>query len=208
MGRSFFSPQSTGIYLSVILRYGCAAQSLMHLTCAAAVAMCDALEQAGNIRPRIKWTNDLVWGSKKLGGILTELGFENDGSVRFAIVGIGINCNAPVNGFPVEIREIATSLSEAAGKKLRTDTVAAAMITALHQMANSLLTEKSAIMEKYRADCMTLGREIVIQKDGAASHGTATAIADDGALIVTLADGSQTVVNTGEVSVRGLYGYV
>ena len=208
MGRSFYSPESTGIYLSVILRYGCKPQSLMHLTCATAVAMCNALEHACGLRPRIKWTNDLVWGSKKLGGILTELGFENDGSVRYAIVGIGINCTAPANGFPVEIRNIATSLDEAAGKQADNAAIAAAMIASLHRTAEGLLTEKESIMEAYRADCMTLGRQIVMQKENATLHGTATAVDDDGALIVTLTDGSQLTVNTGEVSVRGLYGYV
>lgn len=208
MGRSFYSPESTGIYLSVILRYRCTPQSLMHLTCAAAVAICDAVEHASSLRPRIKWTNDLVWGSKKLGGILTELGFENDGTVRYAIVGIGINCSAPADGFPIEIRQIATSLSEITGKEVDVAAVSAAMIASLHHMAEGLLARKDSIMETYRTDCMTLGREIVIQKEDVTLHGTATAIDNDGALIVTLADGAQLTVNTGEVSVRGLYGYV
>ncbi len=208
MGRSFFSPESTGIYLSVILRPNCAPQALMHLTCAAAVAMCDALENTCGVRPSIKWTNDLVCGSKKLGGILTELGFESDGAVSYAVVGIGINCSQPSGGFPEDLCQIATSLQEAAGNAADTAHIAAAMVTALHQMAENLLTQKEAIMEKYRADCLTLGREVVIHKDGCTLMGAAAAIDDDGALIVTLADGSQMTVNTGEVSVRGLYGYI
>lgn len=208
MGRSFFSPEGTGIYLSVILRPNCAPQALMHLTCATAVAMCDALESACGVRPRIKWTNDLVYGSKKLGGILTELGFEKDGLVSYAVVGIGINCSVPIGDFPEEIREIATTLQEAAGKTVDTASVTAAMVTALYQMAGNLLAGKDAIMEKYRTDCLTLGREVVIHKDGCTLFGTAAAIDDDGGLIVTLTDGSQMTVNTGEVSVRGLYGYI
>ena len=89
MGRSFTSPPDAGLYLSVVLRPNCPAEALMHLTCAAAVAGCDAVEAVCGIRPDIKWTNDLVFGSKKLGGILTELSINSaTGLVDFAIIGI------------------------------------------------------------------------------------------------------------------------
>ena len=65
LGRSFHSPSGVGIYMSVILRPHCKPQEIMHLTCAAAVAMCDAVENAAGLRPGIKWTNDLVCGHKK-----------------------------------------------------------------------------------------------------------------------------------------------
>ena len=67
MGRSFHSPENVGVYMTVLLRPGCAPQELMHLTCATAVAMCDAVEAAAGFRPGIKWTNDLVSSCKKLG---------------------------------------------------------------------------------------------------------------------------------------------
>ena len=73
MGRSFQSPDGQGVYLSVILRPNCAPAELMHLTCAVGVAMINAVETVCSIRPQLKWINDLVIGSKKLGGILTEL---------------------------------------------------------------------------------------------------------------------------------------
>ena len=88
LGRSFHSPEGLGIYLSVILRPNCLAKDLMHLTCATAVAMCDAVEAAAAFRPGIKWTNDLIWGKRKLGGILTELSLNPDGAVDYAVVGI------------------------------------------------------------------------------------------------------------------------
>ena len=90
LGRTFHSPENAGVYLSILIRPNCAPGQLMHLTCAAAVAMCDAIEQAAGIRAGIKWTNDLVYGKRKLGGILTELGFSPDGKVDWVIVGIGI----------------------------------------------------------------------------------------------------------------------
>ena len=92
LGRSFHSPAGSGVYMSVILRPNCNPQEIMHLTCAAAVAMCDAVETAAGFRPGIKWTNDLVCGHRKIAGVLTELGFDSHGNVDFAVVGIGINC--------------------------------------------------------------------------------------------------------------------
>ena len=100
MGRSFHSPEGMGIYLSVILRPDCPATDLMHLTCAAGVAMCDAVEAAAGFRPGIKWTNDLIWGKRKLGGILTELSLKSDGTADYAVVGIGINCCQQPEDFP------------------------------------------------------------------------------------------------------------
>ena len=113
LGRSFHSPAASGIYLSALLRPQCYPTELMHLTCAAAVAMCDAVENAAGFRPGIKWTNDLVYDKKKLGGILTELGFTSDGRVDYAIIGIGINCCQQTEDFPQEIRSIAGSLTAA-----------------------------------------------------------------------------------------------
>ena len=106
-GRSFHSPAGSGIYMSVLLRPDCAPTELMHLTCAVAVAMCDAIEQAVGFRPGIKWTNDLVIGSKKLGGILTELSVNSQtGLVDWAVVGIGINCRHEAKDFPKDLQSI------------------------------------------------------------------------------------------------------
>ena len=87
LGRSFHSPPGSGIYLSMILRPSCRPDKLMHLTCAAAVAMCDAIQAATGFRPGIKWTNDLVHNRMKPGGILTELSFASTGCLDYVIVG-------------------------------------------------------------------------------------------------------------------------
>ena len=208
-GRSFHSPAGTGIYMSMILRPNCEPQKLMHLTCAAAVAMCDAVESACSIRPGIKWTNDLVCGSRKLAGILTELGLSPKGCVEYAIIGIGINCCQEETDFPEEIRSIAGSLRSVTGREVRREQVAAAMLDALYRMDQSLLTNREDILDRYRSDCITLGKEIsVVKADGSVRHGTALDIDSEGALIVRFSDGSTEPVNSGEVSIRGMYGYV
>lgn len=207
MGRIFQSPGNMGIYLSVILRPNCTADKLMHLTCATGVAMCDAVETATGYRPGIKWINDLVAESKKLGGILTELALEPGGVVRYAVVGIGINCHQTAADFPAELEKIAVSLDTVTGKQTDRSALAAAIIAQLEIMSHTLLTDKKEIMDQYRHDCVTLGREISVIRNEQAVPATAIGLDDDGALLVRYADGSCAQVATGEVSVRGLFGY-
>ena len=207
LGRSFSSPSGMGVYLSVILRPNCPPDQLMHLTCAAAVAMCNAVEQAAGFRPGIKWTNDLVYENKKLGGILTELSATGN-MTDYAIVGIGINCRQQVSDFSPELQSIATSLSMITGQDTPPWLLAAAMIRALADMDRTLLTGKSDILSAYRKDCITLGREVVLLQAEQTCSGRAVDLDDDGGLIVCLADGTMRTVTSGEVSVRGMYGYV
>lgn len=208
LGRTFHSPGGTGIYFSVILRPRSHASRLMHLTCAAAVAACEAVESACRFRPGIKWTNDLVCGKHKLGGILTELGLNPDGTVNYAIIGIGINCCQKKEDFPEEIREIAASLAMVTGREIDRSRVAAALMEAFLSMEQTLLTEKDATMEVYRRSCITLGKDIsLVRADGSVHRGRALSVDPDGALIVEFIDGHVESVSSGEVSVRGMYGY-
>ena len=208
MGRSFLSPEGVGIYMSVLLRPDCAPTELMHLTCAAAVAMCDAVEEAVDLRPGIKWTNDLVSGKRKLGGILTELGLNKKGMVDWCLVGIGINCLQQEQDFAPEIRDIAGSLAMVTGQEIDRANVAAAMMEALHAMSCTLFSGKFAMLRQYRRDCITLGQDISLLRGEEIRHGHALDIDDSGALVVRLTDGTVEAINSGEVSVRGMYGYL
>lgn len=208
LGRNFLSPAGVGIYLSILLRPQCMPADLMHLTCATAAVMCDAVEKSAGIRPGIKWTNDLVYRQRKLCGILTELGLKPDGSVDFAVIGIGINCCQQPEDFPPEIRNIAGSLSIVCEKTIDRAQVAAAMMDALYKMDQLLLPRKTEIMNQYRRDCITIGREISLLRGDEIRHGKALDVDDDGALIVEFASGQIEAVSSGEISVRGMYGYV
>ena len=207
MGRSFHSPEGVGIYMTLILRPDCAPDKLMHLTCATAVAMCDAVEAATGLRPGIKWTNDLVCGKRKLGGILTALGLTPKGTVDYAIIGIGINCCQHPGDFPEEIRDMAASLAMVTGKEIHRARVAAAMMEALWQMDGRLLTGAAEMLARYRADCITLNRDVVLVRGEEKRYGHAVDIDPEGALVVRFADGHLEAVNSGEISVRGMYGY-
>ena len=208
LGRSFHSPEGKGIYMSLLLRPQCAPCQLMHLTCATAVAMCDALEKAAGFRPGIKWTNDLVWGRKKLGGILTELKLTQDGNVDFAIIGIGINCSHTRADFPEALQDMAASLEMATGRNLDPAALAAAMLESLQAMDDALLTDREALLRQYRRDCITIGQEISVVRGDTIRHGKALDVDSEGALVVEYADGTREAVNSGEVSIRGMYGYI
>ena len=207
MGRTFQSPAGQGVYLSVILRPNCKPEQLMHLTCAAGVAMLDAVESASGLRPQVKWINDLVVGNKKLGGILTEMSVDK-GMVEYAVIGIGINCLQKEEDFPPEISNLATSLFLASGKSIQTEVLIATMVTALHKMDRILFSGKTQLMVDYKANCITLGKEIQVIKGDEIRPGKACDLDEDGGLWVEFPDGSRETVASGEVSVRGMYGYV
>lgn len=209
LGRSFHSPAGTGIYLSLILRPSCKPEELMHLTCAVAVALRRAVLEGCGLETGIKWTNDLVFGKQKLAGILTELGFTAKGTVDFAIIGIGLNCCQTQADFPEEIRHIAGSLYSVTGKMPDRAKVTASLLDALYRMDQQLLVDRSGILDAYRSACVTLGKEVsVVKADGTVRHGTALDIDEYGALRVHFPDTGTETVNSGEVSVRGMYGYL
>lgn len=207
LGRSFQSPGGVGIYLSMLLRPDCPQEQLMHLTCAVGTAMCDALEEAAGVRPGIKWTNDLVCEKRKLSGILVELLNDTRGKLC-VIIGIGVNCCQQLTDFPEELRDRAGSLAMVTGRRIDRPKVAAAMMEALANMDRNLLTGKEAMLEQYRRDCVTLGQKISVVRGDEIRHGTALDIGDDGDLIVRFDDGHTEAVSSGEVSIRGMYGYV
>ena len=193
MGRQFASPAGS-VYLSVILRPQKPAGQLMHLTCAAAVAACQAIKQVAGIRPGFKWINDLVIDQKQLGGILPEMSIDPKTQlVEYAIIGIGINCLR----VPEEVADMATCLG------IRPEPVCAALIEEFSQLD---LGNPEALRLRYKQHCITLGQTVKIL--GTDTIGTAVDITSDGALVMALADGKTLTVNSGEVSVRGMYGYV
>ena len=204
LGRSFSSPAGKGIYMSVILRLQTPPDQLMHLTCAAAIAACNAIEKATDFRPGIKWTNDLVHSGKKLGGILTELIITPTETT--AIIGIGINCSQVQADFPAEIQSFAGSLSMVCEKAIDRAQIAASLIEEFCEMAENL-HNKQKILDTYRRDCITLGKQISIVNAEQIRHGVALDVDDQCALIVKFPDHHKESINAGEVSVRGMYGY-
>lgn len=207
MGRQFQSPAGVGLYLTVILRPDCKATELMHLTCAVAVTVCDACEKALSFRPGVKWINDLVFGGKKLGGILTEMALKpGTDDIDYALVGIGINCCQTSRAeFPLPVQDIAASLAMVTGKPVCREKLCAEIIWQLESMP--LLSEKDALMAQYRKDCITLGKEILLVNGETKQPATALSVDENGGLVVQLPSGEITTVTSGEASIRTQNGY-
>ncbi len=209
MGRSFSSPKGRGVYLSVLLRLRQPPAQLLHLTALAAEATCQAVYETTGLRPGIKWTNDLVIGKKKLCGILTELTLEAEsGWVETAIIGIGVNCGQQIQDFPPDVGAMATSLAMELGRPVDRHVLAARMIEQLERMSRECMTEKEAWLERYTRDCVTIGKDVQILRADSVLPAHADGIDENAALLVTYADGTKDRILSGEVSVRGMYGYV
>lgn len=208
LGRQFLSPEGAGLYLSVLLRPGAEPGELMHLTCAVAVAVCRALEEACGLTAGIKWINDIVYDRRKLGGILTELGFDRQGRVDWAVVGIGLNCSQGGSDFDPAIRDMAGSIAMATGTAVDQNRLAAALIRHLEILSRQMLTHRAEYLNEYRPRCVTLGKVVKVCRGETVTQGCARDIDDQGALLVDFGDGIPKPVSAGEVSVRGMYGYV
>lgn len=207
LGRSFQSPAQKGIYLSVLLRPEIKAEKAINFTAVAAVAMCDALEQAVGLRPGIKWTNDLLMGGRKICGILTEMGADwQTGMVDYIVLGIGLNVNEQQDEFAPELRSIAGSVSMATGRQWDRNDIVAAMLNAIDRVYADWQAGRWSV-DRYRADCTTIGKPVRVLRGDTVKHAVAEAVDDDFALVVRYEDGTVEHVFTGEVTVRGQEGY-
>ena len=205
-GRSFYSPAGCSIYMSLGVKPRLPVQACPMLTLAAAMAVYDALETRAE-GCRIKWPNDIVIGGRKVCGILTELSML-PGSDPLVIIGIGINVNTP--SFPPEIREVAASLYTETGRTWAREPIIAEVWRAFEVYGEGLRRQGDLrdLREAYNRRLVSAGRTVCIEEDGVRYQALAEGIDDSGALQLLLPDGSRKSVFSGEVSVRGVLGYV
>lgn len=210
MDRSFQSPRGKGVYLTALLRPDLPPERLLPVTAMAGVAVCDAVEELCGVRPGLKWPNDPVLGGKKLCGILTELSLEGEaGRVQYLVLGIGVNVGQTAGDFTPEVAEMATSLAMALGRSVSRPALAAAEIRALDRLYADLLAGNlTPYLAAYRRDCVNLGRTVqLISPDGTRETARALDIDDSFSLVARTEAGEVRTVRSGEVSVRGMYGY-
>ena len=209
LGRSFQSPRGRGLYLSALMRPQLPPEQVADFTAWVAVAVCDGIENACGARPQIKWTNDIVLGGKKLCGILTELGLESEsGALQYLVTGIGVNVSHRPEDFDPEVRSMAVSLSMHLGRPVRRVELAVQIIRALDRMYAGFPGNKAEYLERYRAGCLTPGHQVQLITPVSRQEARAVAIDDSFRLVVELPDGTRRALSAGEVSVRGMYGYV
>lgn len=208
MTRTFRSPPGRGVYLSVLLRPQLPPERLMGVTGMTAVAVCSAVERTAGVRPQIKWTNDLVLNGRKICGILTELALEGEtGQTQSLVIGAGVNVSHTAEDFGPEVSQMATSLAQE-GYRASRPALAAAMIEELYRLSDSLGGDLSPWLAAYRRDCVNLGKPVRLMWTDRQTEAVAADVDDQFGLVVRLPDGSRQTIRTGEVSVRGLYGYV
>ena len=209
-GRSFSSPKGVGIYLSYLFKPESGFDKISNLTSWTAIAVSDAIFNAYGIDSQVKWVNDLLINRKKICGILTEVTVEGEsGMIDNCIIGIGINVNE--SSFPEELSQIATSISiENGGKKFERWKLASELIRSLGDLEYRW-PDDDYYINRYRMSNVTVGSKIVaypqLAENSEGRTGTALEINDDFSLKVKFEDGSIENLRSGEVSVRGLYGY-
>lgn len=205
LGRQFYSPADTGIYLSLLLRpVGYSPDQAIKVTTMAAVAASKAIEEISGKKAKIKWVNDIYMDGRKVCGILTEGAFGLEiGSLEYIVLGVGINAYEPQNGFPEDIVGIAGAVFEKAiddGK----NRLAAAFLN--HFMECYQEENHSCYAQEYRNRSLVIGREVTVISGGMQRGATALDVDGDCRLIVRYKDGSIQALSSAEVSIRPVQG--
>lgn len=203
LGRSFYSPKNSGIYMSIILKPSLTIADSVLITTAASVAVCRAIEKTTGIEAKIKWINDIVLNNKKVCGILTEASTDfESGTIENIILGIGINFNTACEDFPDEIQNTAASLFSKENSKISRNVLCAAIINEVLSMSDNLKGLK--FIDEYKKRSIVLDKDIIFIRNGISTKAHAIDIQDDGSLVVEKEDGEITILNSGEISIRGL----
>jgi BirA family biotin operon repressor/biotin-[acetyl-CoA-carboxylase] ligase len=205
LGRSFFSPGDSGLYLSMIIRRDVASTLALRITSAVAVGVCQAIERFSERKAAIKWVNDIYMDGKKVCGILTEgiSGFES-GKIESVVVGIGVNCTVPVGGFPPEIASIASAVfPQTVPAGFSRNHLCAAIIEEVLGMIENI--EEPDVMQCYRDRSIVLGRRVQIIQGDRSHKGEVLEISDDGSLMVRTDDGVVEKLNSGEITLRPVF---
>lgn len=197
-GRPFFSPEKSGIYMTVLLRPHLKAEQSLLITSCTAVAAAEAIEKLFPVNVQIKWVNDLFVNQKKICGILTEagIGFEN-GELEYVAIGIGINSGAA--HFPKELELIAASLENESGIHVSRNRLIAEILNCLESHLETMADRR--FLAESRRRSILLGKKINVVTMSETYPAVAEAINEDGFLIVRTEKGLETL-NSGEVSIR------
>ena len=211
-GRSWESPAGDNIYMSLLLKPDLNPAKAPMLTLVMALAVVAGLQKVLDNQSisqdfQIKWPNDIVLNKKKVCGILTEMALEGTG-IKYVVIGVGINVNQMQ--FLEELNGKATSLAKELSKEFDRDVIIDKVVESFYYYYEKFLATEdlSALKEIYNQMLVNQDKEVVIHEPGNEYHARAIGINEQGELIVETVDGRQQNIYAGEVSVRGIYGYV
>lgn len=194
LGRSFFSPEGTGLYMSVLLRPELSMDGAALITPAAAVAVCRAIEDFSGKRAGIKWVNDVMIEGKKVCGILTEARANASGGLDFAVLGIGVNVSPPAGGFPAELSQTAASVLDAPASPAP---LASGILNSLFELLPE--PDAASFIDEYRLRSVLTGQRIRVLSPAGSYSAAAMDVDANCRLIVRREDGSLETLNSGEV---------
>ena len=205
-GRSWESPTGIGIFMTLMLKPEINPNNASMLTLVAAMATTRAIRRVTGVPALIKWPNDIVMNGKKVCGILTEMSAQFD-YINHIVIGIGINVHN--EDFPEEIAKTASSLYLESGQHIHRASLIEAFLEEFEDVyAEYLKTEDmEGLQKEYDAMLVNRGRQVRVLDPKEPFEGKAMGITKKGELIVDTWE-SRKLVSSGEVSVRGIYGYV
>ncbi|KGM96133.1 biotin--acetyl-CoA-carboxylase ligase [Clostridium novyi A str. 4552] len=208
LGRTWVSPKFKGIWMSIILRPDIEPMEASKITQIGAAAVCISINELG-LKSAIKWPNDIVLNSKKVCGILTEMSGELN-KINYIVMGVGINVNIESDDFPGDIKNIATSIKIESGSKVKRKELVGKIFNNFEILYDEFI--KSGTIKKSINICKEnsalIGKQVKIIKRSDEVFAKAIGLTEDGELIVEYNDGKVDKIVSGEVSVRGMYGYV
>lgn len=206
-GKNWVSNNGEGIYMSLLLRPSIQPINASKLTLVAGLAVQRALYKNTGMDCKIKWPNDLVLNGKKICGILTEMSSEIE-VVNYVVIGIGINVNN--DEFSESLKDIATSLRIEAGANFSRKSIFVSVIHELEILYTEFLQNESLdfIIDEYNQVCINVNKNVKVEMNGTVTIGKALAVDQSGQLLMISETGQNLTIHAGEVSVRGLYGYV
>ena len=206
-GRSWMTKPGSAIAMSMVLRPDIEPACASMLTLVAGLAIAGACRNFCGVEAKIKWPNDIVADGKKICGILTEMSSEID-CINYLVVGAGINTY--VNNFPQELSDRAVSLHELMGEKPDRAGLIAECMKLFEQYYERFLEtqDMSSLLEEYNELLAGVGAAVRVLEPGGEYDGISEGINERGELLVRRDDGTVAEVYAGEVSVRGIYGYV
>jgi len=202
LGRKWASPERKGLWFSVLLRPNLRPQETTQLMVAAVTALRRAIHNETNLRPEIKWPNDLLLDGRKVAGILTELTAELD-RVKYVILGVGVDVNLNAGDFPSELRKLATSLKIESGKAVCRPDLAVEILRELDRdYARVVSGDFASVADEWESQCTTLGRQVTIQIGDRRIRGRAEALSEDGALLLRTEHGHLERIISGDVTLE------
>lgn len=200
LGKTFFSPRGCGVYLSYLIKPEILPKDAVFITVAAAVSMVRAIDRVLDIKTQIKWVNDIYYNDKKLCGILTEGAIDANGTLDYAVLGLGINIKNPPGGYPEEFSHKTTNLENISGEV--TDEKKWQLIAEFINIFDNVFSDKTrSYVEEYKKMSCLIGREIEILSGEHIGIANAVDI-DENARLVVEKDKKIIFLDSGDVSIR------